>query len=531
MGKKGKFADGFPSGLAVWTKMGTFPWWPAVIINRSIAERSLEEGDTLPPASANNRTVEFFNDDKRVGVIDCKFLQEYTAGMHNVRRAGKDLDDVLVACAEASDYILEHGKKGQQKALEECDYALPKRKGEKMKKKGKGHGDRKKKRGLAGKSPVTVPRGSVTSKVANKMGKKSEEVELAGPSRDGHRRSRSRGGSSDADGNLPAKRRKGETRLKNSRREPETDEIEPVADVVSKDATKKNVETRIVAANGGKSKALTVLNGALSTFCSVHRASELGDGDARLAAQVKIRIEVTGASLPPLALEQGLTLKELMGEIPLKAIETAVTGRAEKNDLGPAKEGSNPDGNKMMTIDGAKGSTLQANEHNSGLKIDLARSPVRSASDKTSDKMGANPNGEKSSDKLVEVESEEDARGQAAAGTPVSELPVPKKHEKAPKWANLDKEEALDLFENLVRDFLKANPEVGDDSMGDGLAGVLEGAVSAIHGDDKEKYFKQTEQIEVVFKLAEKKGGEEHENVAEFVKTQNSKHVVRGLKE
>lgn len=119
--------------------------------------------------------------------------------------------------------------------MEACDYALPTQQGEKGKekeKKGKGDGDRQKKRGLVGRSPVTVARGSVTSIVANKQGRKSEEVEAAGPSRDGRRRSRSPGGTSSVDGVMPANRSRGTVRQKTDLREPDTDEIKPVTDVV-----------------------------------------------------------------------------------------------------------------------------------------------------------------------------------------------------------------------------------------------------------------------------------------------------------
>lgn len=99
---------------------------------------------------------------------------------------------------------------------------------------------------------------------------------------------------------------------------------------------------------------------------------------------------MTAVSLPPLALEQELALKELLGEIPLKEIETADLSVkvAKKDELMTVKDGKVCEGNVNVIY--AEGSVLQA-KPSSEQKSDLARSPVRFASDKTPGKLGADP--------------------------------------------------------------------------------------------------------------------------------------------
>lgn len=233
MQTKANFSDGFPAGFVTWAKMTSYPQWPAVIVNRSAA---VEAGDKLPPATSENRTVGFFNDSGRFAVVDCKFLVEYTAGMNNVRRAGAYLDDILAACSEASDYIRERGSKEQQDALGASDSELPSRaRVEKGETTAIGDGSQKKKIGPVGKEPIAIARGGVTSKVAKMMGKNAEETgTVAGPSRNGHRRSRGRGESSNADGTMPLKKRTWVMSQMINLGRPADDEIEPVANVAMK---------------------------------------------------------------------------------------------------------------------------------------------------------------------------------------------------------------------------------------------------------------------------------------------------------
>lgn len=338
-----------------------------MIVNRLVAERSLEEGDTLPPASAKNRTVEFFNNNKRVGVIDCRCLLEFKAGMRNVRRAKKDLDDVPVACAEATSYSQESVSKAQQDALEV--YEEEKEKISKI-----GCGSRRKKRGMTGKSPAAISRQGGTSKVAAKMSKEVEVV--GGHSRDGRLRSRSRGAPSTTDGMMPPKKRKWMV-LQNK--------IEPVANVAVKAvAEEKKTKTEMVSANGGK--ALAFLNGALAAFCSVHGTSEMRKDDTRLVEEVKIRIDVGRAGLSPLAMEQDMSLKELLaGKKEIGTIGN--TGSAKKNTVVEVKEGSDCDGNVKMNDAGESG------KHHSE-----QRSRISSTSAKTFGKPTSNQNGGKNGD-------------------------------------------------------------------------------------------------------------------------------------
>eukprot|EP00171_Calliarthron_tuberculosum_P019645 IDg19645t1 len=74
----------FVEGVVVWAKVEGFPWWPAVVRLRSRHERKLlpEERAVLPPSSAHNRLVEFFNDANRVAVVALLALEEFSSHMH-----------------------------------------------------------------------------------------------------------------------------------------------------------------------------------------------------------------------------------------------------------------------------------------------------------------------------------------------------------------------------------------------------------------------------------------------------------------
>lgn len=123
--KKIKFSDGFPTKLVVWARVDNFPWWPSVIIDRATTEKDMDPGE-LPPATSTNRLVEFFNDDNHIAVVDFKDLLEYTTNIHKVKRAGVDLNSVLVACTEASNFINTTGLTEQRKSLADNPYTMPK---------------------------------------------------------------------------------------------------------------------------------------------------------------------------------------------------------------------------------------------------------------------------------------------------------------------------------------------------------------------------------------------------------------------
>lgn len=231
--------------------------------------------------------------------------------------------------------------------------------------------------------------------------------------------------------------------------------------------------------------------------------------DTRLGEVVKIRIEVGRGSLLPIAKEQSMSLKELMAvKKDMEIID--ITGIAKKNT-----EVTDPDG---------------SGKPYSEQKSDLVHSSIRCDSSKTSDKSTSRQNGRKIGGNVAKIGSKEDKSYQAARNSnskfDTTSSPVSMMQPFVPFWMRYDKEHALDLFGSLMREFLTTNPKVGDDSMGDGLARVLERAVSVMHGEDKESYFQQAEQIKDFFMDAEEKDGVELENVVEFIKMQNVKLVV-----
>lgn len=107
-------------GDVIWGRFSSYPWWPAVIVNRKEKEPDVELTDDdmpLPAESDTNRMVEFFNDDGRVAILELNNIREYTANMKLVRHSGKFRDDIIAACGEANNYILTEGKVTQQNLL------------------------------------------------------------------------------------------------------------------------------------------------------------------------------------------------------------------------------------------------------------------------------------------------------------------------------------------------------------------------------------------------------------------------------
>lgn len=108
-------------GLVVWCHLDGYPWWPAVVVNREEHEPKLDPGESLPPESEGNRLVEFFNDDKRVSVVDLEFLREYTSNIHLCRQSTKLKNEVHIACEEANTYIETRGLEKQKSMYEQLD--------------------------------------------------------------------------------------------------------------------------------------------------------------------------------------------------------------------------------------------------------------------------------------------------------------------------------------------------------------------------------------------------------------------------
>lgn len=131
--KTPKFSEGFPPGVVVWSRLGEFPWWPSVVVNRTEHEKTLvlDPGEILAEESPSNRMVEFFNDNKRVAVLELKDLLEYSTNVHKVNRAGQNTNLVIAACEEANAYIAStNGLSEQRESLQDMNFKLPKRKPE-----------------------------------------------------------------------------------------------------------------------------------------------------------------------------------------------------------------------------------------------------------------------------------------------------------------------------------------------------------------------------------------------------------------
>lgn len=125
-----KFGVGYPIGLVVWARLGSFPWWPAFVVDRKDHEKTLTlvPDQTLPNATKTNRMVVHFNDNWRVAVLEPKDMLEYSTNVHKVNRAGKDSNDVIDACKEANAYIAAKGLPAQRESLQDINFVLPKKK-------------------------------------------------------------------------------------------------------------------------------------------------------------------------------------------------------------------------------------------------------------------------------------------------------------------------------------------------------------------------------------------------------------------
>ncbi len=93
------------------------PYWPAVILDPKTALSKLDPGETLPAVTPKNRTVEFFDEERSLAVINVDILQEYTSNIGYIRKSRGYINDIILACRRANVWIETRGVSIQQKKL------------------------------------------------------------------------------------------------------------------------------------------------------------------------------------------------------------------------------------------------------------------------------------------------------------------------------------------------------------------------------------------------------------------------------
>lgn len=118
--------DGFPVGLVVRVRQGHFSWWPAFIVDRKEREKQLrlQPAATLPAATDDSRMVKYFNDCRRVAVLEVKDLLEYSTNIRKVYYASEVTNHVIDACEQANTYIKTQGLPVQGESLQQMNFTL-----------------------------------------------------------------------------------------------------------------------------------------------------------------------------------------------------------------------------------------------------------------------------------------------------------------------------------------------------------------------------------------------------------------------
>lgn len=82
-------------------------WWPARVVKYVKHEHNLDPNQRIPVPTSNDHysTVECFDQEKAVSVVENEFICEYTTNMHLARPSGRPLCDVLQACRDADNYF------------------------------------------------------------------------------------------------------------------------------------------------------------------------------------------------------------------------------------------------------------------------------------------------------------------------------------------------------------------------------------------------------------------------------------------
>lgn len=279
----------FSSGMVVWVCLDGSPWWPAVIVDRAAVEclLTLEHGKPLPPATPNNRLVEFFNAVDCIGVVHLRELVEYSLNLHKINHINADLNEVILACEQANEYIANHGLPAQRDFLRGISFRLPKT-NEKC------------------TSRTIAPHGAM-----RKFLWRGEVVPNSLPSNP-----------------------KNEDHLQKRGLSDNVDD--PVVPQVTKNAQKETVNDALpIASDSNKvketmtyptTKSLGVLNSALSGFFVANDLHSIPKSDERLQNKLTLRIQLYGANLNEIMWQHSFPLLELVSSVIWKPATTLTTG-------------------------------------------------------------------------------------------------------------------------------------------------------------------------------------------------------------
>lgn len=303
--RKPRFGKTFPVGLVVWARYPGFPWWPSLVVDRAAVDRSLDAGEHLPPARDGNRTLEFFNDNKRVGVCAVADLAEYTRGLRKFESAGADDEEgVLQACKEAHAYIRARGAEAQRLALAEADYKLPGEEtwgGDAEAGEAERDGAERADATQAGESEDAAERADVseTSVPGGEAGGRDSGGDDVVQRENGG----ARGGSTTAVG-----KRKTRTRTPVKSGDWTRNQRFKTRDADASDEPSESESSPVEVERSGN--LAEVLQTALSSFCAANALGGMRADDARLQKSVTLRIEVDGVDQQRTVLSRRVSIKE-----------------------------------------------------------------------------------------------------------------------------------------------------------------------------------------------------------------------------
>lgn len=102
-------------GALVWAHIEGWPWWPAVVVNRSVAEGRVAEDlvAKFPPDTEHNATVMFFNWDDTFDVMELSQMEDFIRSISKVQCGGPHQPEVIAAAEEAVNWLRIRGNKEQ----------------------------------------------------------------------------------------------------------------------------------------------------------------------------------------------------------------------------------------------------------------------------------------------------------------------------------------------------------------------------------------------------------------------------------